>query len=134
MVARVHEADDRDASPRVVFQMLQQLARVSPGTDENDPALRAFPSRLAVLGFRRVQGIDHELPPIRRSIVPTIRPTRTSTRGGGSGLSCIAAPSLASAFCRASVQLFHRPYRRSIPEILRNISIDMRSPRQEPRI
>src|SRR5271165_3992757 len=118
MVARVHEADDRDASPRVVFQMLQQLASVSPGTDENDPALRAFPSRLAVLGFRGVQGIDHELPPIRRSIVPMIRPTRTST-GGWLGTLTYRGAFLGIRVLRASFQLFHRPYRRSIPEILR---------------
>ena len=81
MVTRVDEADDRDASPGVAFQMLQQLASVSPGTDENDPALRAFQSRRSVLGFRGVQGIDHELPPIRRSIIPALRPTRTFTGG-----------------------------------------------------
>ena len=39
VVSSVHETDDRDASLGVTFQMLQQLASIPPGTDENDPTL-----------------------------------------------------------------------------------------------
>jgi hypothetical protein len=68
VMAGVHESDDRYPPTGGLLQVVQQLAGVSPSTYEDDPGPGRVPDQPRLALSRELQGIIHELPPIRRLI------------------------------------------------------------------
>jgi len=68
LMAGIHEANDHHSSTGAHANLLQQLPGIATGADEDDPRPRESPAHLRVVPPPKLQGIFHELPPIRRSV------------------------------------------------------------------
>jgi hypothetical protein len=67
MMAGVDESDDEHPSAGALAHLLQQLPGIATGADEDDSRSRESPNYSRLVPSPKLQGILHELPPIRRS-------------------------------------------------------------------
>ena len=73
LMAGVHETDDHDGSAGGLSQLLQQPPGIATGADKNDPRPRGSPAHSRIVSPPNLQGILHELLPIRRRVTRNAR-------------------------------------------------------------